>query len=212
MYFVFRTIPFGWKASTYLYHTIGQYIDHRHIGQLAVSNSSLIVSPSWSDFEFAEAAVFMCAAVLVSLGYFLGLSKSTLIPSRIATIPALHDDTYNFCQRCGFGRGTIPTPDSSSSISVDLKTINDKLAELKRTKSARPYEKQKTSIQSELISFLASLSIPKLLPSASSMDILKLLVWKDRSGRTKVHQTSWPEIGKQKTSSCNVLQDYPLEW
>ena len=97
-YFVFRTIPFGWKASAYLYHTIGltatsyirslgvpcsQYIDDRHVGQLAVSNASLAVSPTWSDFELAEAAVFICAAVLVSLGYFLGLSKSTLIPSRI---------------------------------------------------------------------------------------------------------------------------------
>ena len=97
-YFVFRTIPFGWKASAYLYHIIGlaatsdigslgvpcsQYIDDRHVGQLAVSNASLAVSPTWSDFELAEAAVFICAAVLVSLGYFLGLSKSTLIPFRI---------------------------------------------------------------------------------------------------------------------------------
>ena len=59
-YFVFGTIPFGSKASAYLYHTIGlaatsyirslgvpcsQYIDDRHVGQLAVSNSSLVVSP-----------------------------------------------------------------------------------------------------------------------------------------------------------------------
>ena len=97
-YFVFRTIPFAWKASAYLYHTIGlaaasyirslgvpcsQYVDDRHVGQLAVSNALLAVSPTWSGFELAEAAVFICAAVLVSLGYFLGLSKSTLIPSRI---------------------------------------------------------------------------------------------------------------------------------
>ena len=51
----------------------------------------------------------------------------------------LNDDTYNFCQRCGFRKAVIPTPDSSSSISVDLKSINDRLAELKRTKSAKPY-------------------------------------------------------------------------
>lgn len=98
-YFVFRTIPFGWKASAYLYHTIGlaatctsyvrslrvhcsQYIDDRHVGHLSVSRKSLVVPWLWSDLELAEAAVFICAAVLVSLGYFLGLSKSTLIPSR----------------------------------------------------------------------------------------------------------------------------------
>lgn len=51
--------------------------------------------------------------------------------------------------------------------------------------------------------FLAALPIPKLLPSASSSDILKFLVWKDRSGRTKVHQTSCPELGKHKASSCD---------
>lgn len=61
-----------------------QYIDDRHVGQLAISSTSLVVSPTLSDFELAEAAVFICAAVLVSLGYFLDLSKSTLIPSRIA--------------------------------------------------------------------------------------------------------------------------------
>ena len=84
-YFVLCTIPFGWKGSAYLYHTIGlastsytrsfgvpcsQYIDDRHVGQLAVSNASLAVSPTWSDFELAEGAVFICAAVLVSLGFF----------------------------------------------------------------------------------------------------------------------------------------------
>ena len=52
------------------------------------------------------------------------------------------------------------------------------------------------------MSFLAALPIPKLLPSASSSDILKFLIWKDKSGRTKVHQTSCPGIGKQKPSSC----------
>ena len=52
------------------------------------------------------------------------------------------------------------------------------------------------------MSFLAALPIPKLLPSASSSDILKFLIWKDKSGRTKVHQISCPEISKQKASSC----------
>ena len=110
--------------------------------------------------------------------------------------------THTTCQGCGFRKAVIPTPDSSSSISVDLKSINDRLAELKRTKSAKPYEKQKTSLQTELWSFLAAVPIPKLLPSASSSDILKFLLWKDKSGRTKVHQTSCPEIGKQKAFSC----------
>ena len=48
-YLTYTTLPFGWKASAYIYHTIGmaatsyirslgvpcsQYIDDRHVGQL----------------------------------------------------------------------------------------------------------------------------------------------------------------------------------
>ena len=99
LYFVFRTIPFGWNASLFLYHTIGltatsfvrslrvpcsQYFDDRHVGQLSVSRKSLLSPYPWSNFEIAEAAVFICAAFLFSLGYFLGLCNSTLNPSRTA--------------------------------------------------------------------------------------------------------------------------------
>lgn len=100
-YFVFRTVQVGRRAGAYLYHTIGlaatssiralgvpcsHYIDHRHVGQLAVSITRRLFYLLLDLTKLAEAAVFICAAVLVSLGYFLGLSKSTLIdiPSRIA--------------------------------------------------------------------------------------------------------------------------------
>lgn len=57
LYFVFRTIHFGWNASLFLYHTIGltptsfvrslrvpcsQYFDDRHVEQLSVSRRSLL--------------------------------------------------------------------------------------------------------------------------------------------------------------------------
>jgi len=99
-YFVFNTIPFGWKASAYLYHTIGmastsyvrslgvpcnQYIDDRHVGQLASRPQSNKTVTRWSDFEYADAATFICASVPVSLGYFIGLSKSCLVPQQLIT-------------------------------------------------------------------------------------------------------------------------------
>lgn len=99
-YFVYNTIPFGWKASAYLYHTIGmaatsyvrllgvpcsQYIDDRHVGQLAPCPHSNRTVTRWSDFEYADAAAFICASVLVSLGYFIGLSKSCLVPQQSIT-------------------------------------------------------------------------------------------------------------------------------
>ena len=96
-YFVFNTIPFGWKASAYLYHTLGlaatpyvrslgvpcsQYIDDRHVGQLAPRLDFASLVSSWSDLELAEAACFICASVLTSLGYFIGLAKCSLSPLR----------------------------------------------------------------------------------------------------------------------------------
>ena len=94
-YFMYNTLPFGWKASDYVYHTTGllatsyirtlgvpcsQYIDDRHAGQLVVRKKPNL--PEWSNFELAEAAAFIVVSVLTSLGYTLALSKSSLVPSQ----------------------------------------------------------------------------------------------------------------------------------
>ena len=99
-YFVYNTIPFGWKANAYLYHTIGmaatsyvrslgvpcsQYMDDRHVGQLAPRPQSDKAATKWSDFEYADAATFICASILLPLGYFIGLSKSCLVPQQLIT-------------------------------------------------------------------------------------------------------------------------------
>ena len=94
-YFVFNTLPFGWKASAYLYHSIGliatsyirchgvpcsQYIDGRHFGQLQIQRNAPLCS--WSDFERAQAALYIACYILIDLGYFIGLKKSTLVPTQ----------------------------------------------------------------------------------------------------------------------------------
>ena len=94
-YFVYKTLPFGWKASAYVYHSTGllatscirtlsvlcsQCIDDRHAGQLVVRGKP--TSPIWSDFELAQAAAFILVSALTSLGYTLALSKSSLVPSQ----------------------------------------------------------------------------------------------------------------------------------
>ena len=97
-YFVYNTIPFGWKASAYLYHTIGvaatscspslgvlcsQYIDDRHVGQLAPCPQPSKPAIGWSNFEYADVATLICASILISLGYFIGLSKPCLVPQQV---------------------------------------------------------------------------------------------------------------------------------
>ena len=94
-YFVFNTLPFGWKASAYLYHSIGlvatshirshgvpcsQYIDDRHFGQLQIRRDA--PPCSWSDFQRAQAALYIACYVLIDLGCFIGLQKSTLVPTQ----------------------------------------------------------------------------------------------------------------------------------
>ena len=61
-YFVFRTLPFGWKASAFIYHNLGravsgaaqfiafavsQYIDDRHVGQLFTAPLRMTRGPSF---------------------------------------------------------------------------------------------------------------------------------------------------------------------
>lgn len=93
-YFTYTTLPFGWKASACIYHTIGlvatnfirslgvpcsQYIDDRHIGQLRLPSSHR--HPVFSHVQLAQMAAFITCSTLVSLGYFIGLSKSCFEPS-----------------------------------------------------------------------------------------------------------------------------------
>ena len=91
-YFSFCTLPFGWKASAFLYHNFGlvvtsaarslgvpvsQYVDDRHVGQL-FSSSLAVYQPCR---QLALAAAFILLSLLVSAGYFINLAKSSPLPS-----------------------------------------------------------------------------------------------------------------------------------
>ena len=102
-FFVVNTLPFDWKASAYLYHSIGlvatsyirshgvpcsQYIDDRHFGQLQIRRNA--PPCSWSDFQRAQAALYIARYILIDLGYFIGLKKSTLVPTQAPTFLGIH--------------------------------------------------------------------------------------------------------------------------
>lgn len=99
---MYNTLPFGWKISPYVYHSIGisvssylrtlgipclLYIDDRHNGQLQVDlNKGEYVglrTLEEKNFAAAKSAIFLTAFHLIRLGYFLGLSKSILKPCQI---------------------------------------------------------------------------------------------------------------------------------
>ena len=105
-YFTYNTLPFGWKISPYIYHTTGLmatdffrsigipcllYIDDRHNGQLQVrydqGEYAVLSTGDQRNFAAAQSALCVVAYHLIRLGYFLGLSKSILIPKK--TVPFL---------------------------------------------------------------------------------------------------------------------------
>ena len=106
-YFCFTTIPFGWKASAYIYHAVGlaaisyvrslgvpcsQYIDDRHAGQLRIPDLTTLYPPS--NFALAEAAAYLLCYTLVYLGYFIHLKKSCFIPQlRVPFLGFLSDSS-----------------------------------------------------------------------------------------------------------------------
>ena len=101
-YFTYNTLLFGWKISPFVYHTTGLlpthffrsigipcslYIDDRHNGQLqtslAAGEYASLQTQDERRFAAAESAVFLVAFYLLRLGYFLGLSKSILVPVKV---------------------------------------------------------------------------------------------------------------------------------
>ncbi|KAK3706538.1 hypothetical protein QZH41_013030, partial [Actinostola sp. cb2023] len=99
-YFVYNTLPFGWKISPFVYHSTGLmasnffrssgipcslYIDDCHNGQLQVdlTQGEYVGMTSEDDRNLAagKSAIFVVSYYLIKLGYFLGISKSILSPS-----------------------------------------------------------------------------------------------------------------------------------
>lgn len=75
------TIPSAWLLL--VTSDPWERIDGRHTGQLSPSPECRSSVGDWSELEFANAAIFIAAFVLISLGYFIGLSKSSLIPAQV---------------------------------------------------------------------------------------------------------------------------------
>ena len=91
-FFVFRTLPFRWKASAYIYHKLGfvvlhaacspgvpmsQYINDRHVGQLFASPMRSVILPR---AQRAEAAPYIVYYILMKLAISLILTnRSTFL-------------------------------------------------------------------------------------------------------------------------------------
>ena len=102
----------------------------------------------------------------------------------------------SFVRDVDLEKDPVVVDNTQDLLRIDIKEIEDRISELGKIRSNKPYEKQKSSTHRELVRFLASLPTPKSLSSSSPRDILKFLVWKDKSGRTTVHQMSCPQASQ----------------
>lgn len=89
-YFLYKTLPFGWKISPYVYHSTGlitssnqlaspAHFNDRHNGQLQVPSMhgayAVPITQDAFNLAVANSAIFLVAYHLITLAYFLGPGK-----------------------------------------------------------------------------------------------------------------------------------------
>ena len=108
-----------------------------------------------------------------------------------------NDASFAFCQQCGYTRRKGAKVPDSEKFLLDLAAIDDRLEALRKGKSDKPYQKQKSSLQHELERFLRSLSSPKSLMSASPQDLTKFSF-----GRIDGGKALWKHFGVSDKARC----------
>ena len=72
-----------------------------------------------------------------------------------------------------------------TTLEVDIGLVDSRISQLFAKESV--YDRQKSRLSDLLDQFLASLPTPKDLSTATPLDIVQFLVWKDGVGKTQVH-------------------------
>lgn len=84
----------------------------------------------------------------------------------------------------------------------ELDEIEDRLRQLKLYTQGTSYLKQKDSLQKELKNFLLTLPGSLNLDNVTPANLCRFLVFKDRHGKTQIHQTSCRMLGYKNYHNC----------
>ena len=103
-----------------------------------------------------------------------------------------NDVDANFCQACG--SRTRLKKFVVSTKTIDHAEVARRFQEFNDVLKAKPYQRQKSALEQELLHFLASLSPPRDPSSCTSDDIVKFLISKDKSGKTVLHSRSCSQV------------------
>ena len=115
------------------------------------------------------------------------------------------DSDFRFCQRCGYKRKILNNK-GSTPLNVDLDAIDDRPRPLAFFDEATGYSKQKDSPRRELENLLSSLPGSITASTVTPRDISRILVYKDKNGKTQVHRNGCPQLENRGTFDCA----YPL--
>ena len=85
---------------------------------------------------------------------------------------------------------------------IEQGKINQRLDCLTQFKAKKPYQRQKSCLQSQLESFLWSLPERKTIAAASPRDVVSFLVWRDKFGKTAVHSDNCLATRNSGNCSC----------
>lgn len=96
-----------------------------------------------------------------------------------------NDSDANYCQACGTSTGIQPA--GAATVRVDETAIQERFKEFQSVLRSNPYQRQKSALELQLSQFLGALSPPRTVTSCTANDIVKFLIFKDKSGRTVIH-------------------------
>ncbi len=99
-----------------------------------------------------------------------------------------HDWDFCFCQRCGSPPALSPDRPGVGRRPIGINPLQERLiSRLDSAHLSSSYVKRKSALFTELETFLADIPLPKSLLGASPRELCLFLIWKDRSGKTRVH-------------------------
>ena len=112
VYYVLTVLPFGWKSSPLIYHSITEAVNMyiRSLGipmlgwiddMLGMTEQSYRDSPDNVQFQSAMRAMVIVSIILFKAGYFISTSKCCLIPEQFVTYLGIDCDTK-------YGRFLVP--------------------------------------------------------------------------------------------------------
>ncbi len=93
-------------------------------------------------------------------------------------------------------------PIGKEALTLDINRIDSRLREVDRTAREGAYAKRKEALVVELEDFLGSLPGTPTLATVSDRDLRRFLVFKDRKGKTQVHDKGCAYLGEHGLKPC----------